>query len=572
MLIVSTLVTTAITAYELYRQYQLDVKDITDGFATIKTSMVPTLAEAVWVEDEIQIRTILRGLTGLRDIEHANVLVDGAARWSAGRPHSDRTLIHLVPIFRPYRGRDVQIGLLEIVASIDRVYARIWDTLLVMLASNAIKTVAVAAFMLFLFQYLVGWHLERLARHAEAIRVDPARAGALVLARPESGRWRPDVLDEVVAAVNHLRDEVASQYAMLQARVAQLTRAEDALRASEARLRQAQQLAKLGYAITCSDSAIENPSDTLATLIGMESDRVPKSVCEWMMLVHPEDRAKFRDNSIGAAMRGTRWDIEYRLRRGDGGWVDFRHVVEPLPEEADAAGRKRWFNMVQDITERKRAELEVATSAERLERLSQRLIAVQEEERARLARELHDELGQELAAVKIRLQSPTGAVAPGETVAIVDRALAQVRDIALQLHPPQLDDLGLVAALGSLIARSFGGASPKVEFAPPSGLLAVPADVALAAYRIAQEAIGNAVRHAGAASVRVALAIEDGALVLEVADDGAGFDARAAHERAQGGQSLGLVSMDERASLVGGTLAVRSAAGAGTTVTARLPL
>ena len=131
--------------------------------------------------------------------------------------------------------------------------------------------------------------------------------------------------------------------------------AEQALRESEAGLRQAEQIAKLAHAISGPDGSFESWSETLPALIQMPSARLPKSTREWLTLLHPDERAMFRDQSIEAGKKRTRVEIEYRLRRGDGAWIDIRHLMEPLQEGVGTAGRMRWFSTIQDVTEQKRA-------------------------------------------------------------------------------------------------------------------------------------------------------------------------------------------------------------------------
>jgi len=135
--------------------------------------------------------------------------------------------------------------------------------------------------------------------------------------------------------------------------------AERRLRENEAQLRQAQQVAKLAHAVSRPDGSFESWSDSLPALVGIQSARLPKGTREWLALLHPDDRAMFRDSSIEAGKSRNRVDVEYRLRRGDGAWISIRHVIEPMQEPADASGRTRWFNTVQDVSEQKRAELRI---------------------------------------------------------------------------------------------------------------------------------------------------------------------------------------------------------------------
>lgn len=342
---------------------------------------------------------------------------------------------------------------------------------------------------------------------------------------------------------------------------------------AEVGLRQAQRLAKLGYAITRSDSAIENPSDSLARLIGVEPGQTPKSVREWLTLLHPEDRALFRDKAIEAGKTGMPWDIEYRLRRGDGAWVDFRHVIEPLEGATGAEGGTRWFNMVQDVTEQKRAAAALRESRASLQALARRLLEVQETERRFLARELHDEVGGVLTAVKLNLQSlgatrgqGAGKEAVVDALALVDGAIQSVRSLSLDLRPAVLDDLGLIPALKWYCERQAQRTGVAIELALEAIDLKSAPQLESACFRIAQESVTNALRHANARRIRIALGRRDGGLLLEITDDGRGFQPAAARQHALAGGSAGLLGMEERAKLLGGRFVVESAPGAGARV------
>lgn len=230
----------------------------------------------------------------------------------------------------------------------------------------------------------------------------------------------------------------------------------------------------------------------------------------------------------------------------------------------------------QEITERKHAEQQLALASQRLQALSARLLRVQEEERRNLARELHDELGQSLTALKITLQSlglrPETAALQAQiqaAVGIADMALAQARQMSLDLRPPQLDDLGLPAAIRWNLGRQAGAAGLDAQFSATDVPDQLPEPVAIASYRISQEALTNVLRHAGAREVRVRLQFDVGELRLEVQDDGAGFDPAPI---AAGAESMGVLSMQERALLAGGRLEIESSPGQGCLVRAIFPL
>lgn len=197
-----------------------------------------------------------------------------------------------------------------------------------------------------------------------------------------------------------------------------------------------------------------------------------------------------------------------------------------------------------------------------LRQLSRRLLSVQEQERVRIAREVHDELGQALTAMKIDLQQkPLSEI--GKTI---DDIVDLVRRIATDLRPAILDDLGITAALEQQLRRLRETTGMKttlvVDDEPQLDMLA-----AVTLYRIAQEALANVIRHANASEVKVSLAVLDGEVVLEVRDDGVGVAA----DRI-GPESLGVVGMRERAELLGGTVAIDGRPGGGTVLTATLPL
>ena len=223
--------------------------------------------------------------------------------------------------------------------------------------------------------------------------------------------------------------------------------------------------------------------------------------------------------------------------------------------------------------ERARLVETIHAGREQLEMLSRRLLAAQEEERRRLAIELHDELGQILTAVKINLESkrPSAAVPAyvKDAITSVDQAMDRVRDLALDLRPSVLDDLGLAAALRWYVDR-FGRKALVETHLSIDAVTKLDPVIEITCFRLAQEALTNVVRHAQAKHVWFHLHILDDRLELNVRDDGIGFDAVAARARALGGASLGLLGMEERVSLVGGRFEVVSAPGNGTEVRAYL--
>lgn len=227
---------------------------------------------------------------------------------------------------------------------------------------------------------------------------------------------------------------------------------------------------------------------------------------------------------------------------------------------------------------RNRDERELQEARMRLQALSNSMLQVQESERRHIARELHDEIGQSLTALKLNLEALQrrlhGHAALPQAInaaALAGQLLDQVRALSLDLRPPQLDDLGLAAALHWLVGRHELEDGPALALKTPEALPRFDALVETACFRIAQEAVTNALRHARPAEIRIALDFDASRLRLSVRDDGLGFDPAEARLRALQGGSLGLIGMDERCQLAGGRLDIVSRSGDGTEIIATFP-
>jgi PAS domain S-box-containing protein len=226
-----------------------------------------------------------------------------------------------------------------------------------------------------------------------------------------------------------------------------------------------------------------------------------------------------------------------------------------------------------DITERRQAQ-------EVLRNYSKSLIDAQEAERRRIARELHDEIGQVLTAVKIRMQTAqelcqTSQAAEhfDDTLKAIDEGLGQVQDLSLDLRPPYLDECGLAVALRWYVDRfSHRTGIPAEMFSDQPEDQRLPRELETACFRIAQEALTNVGRHSGASRVSIQLKRSNGALHLAVRDDGHGFDASFMRSPLVANATLGLRGMEERVHGVGGRLEIQSRKGQGTEVHCHFPL
>ncbi len=242
-------------------------------------------------------------------------------------------------------------------------------------------------------------------------------------------------------------------------------------------------------------------------------------------------------------------------------------------EEALAAERARLELRVAERTQ------DLGEANRRLRALSKRLIDLQEEERRHLARELHDEIGQSLTVIRMSLDGLAEAVGEEslaarvrEDAARVDDLIAQIRALSLDLRPAMLDDLGLPAAVRWYAERVAERAGLAFELKVRGTESGLPPNIAIACFRVAQEAVTNVVRHARARRLRIAIAFGRWAVALCVRDDGIGFDPDAVRRISGRDMGVGLLGMQERAMLLGGRFRIDTAVGKGTAVRAVFPL
>ena len=268
---------------------------------------------------------------------------------------------------------------------------------------------------------------------------------------------------------------------------------------------------------------------------------------------------------VQVALRPIR-DLESTARRVWGGDLEAR-VAPSLVADRHMTRVGRTINLLLDALTSDRA---------RMRRLASLVITAQDEERSRIARELHDSTAQSLTAIVLQLSAaardatvPELAERLSEVKEMAGSALEEVRTLSHRVHPRVLDDLGLVAAVRWLARQARDSAGVEVTVDALGKTETITAPVASVLYRVAQEALTNAVRHAAPTSVAIAVQVDAATATLEVADDGCGFDLAEAEARRPG---MGLFSMRERVSLVDGQLDVVSSLGAGTRVVARVPL
>ena len=360
--------------------------------------------------------------------------------------------------------------------------------------------------------------------------------------------------------------------------VTERRRAQAALQESEARLKGIAGNVP-GLVFRLERASAEQPvefayiSEASLELVGYPAAELQREDRGIRSLVHPEDQARYHQTQDAALLGDCDWQWQGRILTRDGElrWADIKATARSLGE-----GRVVWDGIVWDITENKQVELALAESRAHLRELAAHLESVREEEKARIAREVHDELGQVLTVLKLETAMCELAFA-GQVAGLDERLTSMkklianlfqlVRDVATALRPPILD-AGIASAIEWQVRRFEARTQIPCLVEVPDHLPPLSDAKAIGLFRILQEALTNVMRHAGAHSVQVYLRVEQGELCLCVIDDGKGF----AQAPRKAGQSFGLVGMQERVLMLGGRLQIDSQPGEGTTLLAHVAL
>jgi PAS domain S-box-containing protein len=413
----------------------------------------------------------------------------------------------------------------------------------------------------FLPEYLRGRHVRHRSDYFGDPQIRPMGSGLDLVARCKDGRELP-----VEISLSPVQTIEGALVTAVIRDVSEREKAEFSLREHEERLRLLLETtnaipwetdAKTGNFTYVGPQAVE--------LLGYPHERWLETDF-WADYIHPDDRARAVDYFLNASNQTDNYEFDYRMIAADGRNVWLRSIVNVVKKDGVPVGLR---GFIIDITEQKQSE-------DSLRSLSARLITTQEEERSRIARELHDDFNQRLALLAMDLEQ-LGGRQPAFREDLSDclepllrrtkELSTDIHRLSHQLHPSILQHLGLVAATGSLCEELSSQHAIHIELVHHGVPRSLPGGVALCLYRIVQEGLRNVIKHSGAGSARVEFGGTTEELTLKISDDGTGFDSKSAQTH----KGLGLLSMRERLRLVGGVISVERVEPTGTRIDVRIP-
>jgi PAS domain S-box-containing protein len=446
----------------------------------------------------------------------------------------------------------------------------------------------------------------RFRERAEELATANGALQAEILERQQAEKALQRAHDELEMRVQRRTEELAKLNETLQFEIVERRQIEVALRRSEELFRALSENAADIITVIAEDGTIRYESPSITRLLGYEpAELVGKNAFNY---VHPDDRARviaiFAEAL--AVPRATRW-AEFRFRHKNGVWRILESIGKNLTGNPIIEGV---VVHSRDITQRKQIENEKARLLDKVQRqheqlrvlaarrwqLAREVIRAQEEERYRVSRELHDEAGQALTALKVSMEmmladlSPADPAGPGlaaadrdidaagrfhkglvAALALCDSTMSQIRILAHDLRPAALEDLGLNLTLEGFCRDFAERTRMRIEYAGQDIPL-IPGEAEICLYRFLQESLTNVAKHANANRVQVALTCQAKVITLSVEDDGCGFDASATRRSQGQNHGIGLLGMEERLVSIGGRLEIESIPGLGARLMAQIPV
>lgn len=331
--------------------------------------------------------------------------------------------------------------------------------------------------------------------------------------------------------------------------------------------------APVGVALENIEGEIFYVNPAFCRMLGYQEEELRRMRCS--EFTHPEDErmevALFRELREG---RRFAYQVDKRFRHKNNEWVWARVSISLL--RASTTDPPLVVGIIEDIKERRVAEEEVKSTKVELEQLAGRLLHAQEEERLRISRDLHDDIGQRMVLMGLEIERLKQQLHAGNNTALADKAAdlslhlqelaSTIHDMCRDLHSTKLDHLGLRAALNELCGKVFQHSGIVVSLEVGEDADRLPKEVARCLFRVAQEALNNTSKHSGAHSAQVSCRREGEIVSLSIRDFGKGFDPSVLRDST----GIGLASMRERVRSIGGTLAIHSAITQGTEVIAKV--
>jgi PAS domain S-box-containing protein len=324
-----------------------------------------------------------------------------------------------------------------------------------------------------------------------------------------------------------------------------------------------------------SDHFILHANKAVQTELGLDPREIVGGYCP--KVIHGLD-TPFYGCPLEEAVKinqAVEWEVYDTMTKR---WV--RSAIYPTNLTSDR-GKKIFFHLVTDITRAKQAEQQLAASHERLRTISSHLETVREEERKRIARDLHDETSQVVSSLSAHIEAAVNVLPPAGDKArsLLQKAqqlsisiLDELHKVIYELHPFLLDDLGLVPAVESLIENNIKTKGPEIQLKIQGKAKRLNSQLEMTLFRVIQEALNNIVRHAGARHATVTIRFQKSEVIAAIEDDGVGFDVAGLTDVANRRRGFGLLGMRERIGLIDGTIDIDSKPNAGTSIKIRVPL
>jgi len=380
------------------------------------------------------------------------------------------------------------------------------------------------------------------------------------------------ILEISISAIRNDHGEITNAV-IQQVDITERKRAEESLQESESKYRSLVETAGAGVASVDLQGNLTYVNNTFIEMMGYTAEELAGK--PFLNFIHPADSKQLQDKFLtGMEKPENRPDLEFRALHKNGNYLWLYSSPTPLIVEGNLTG---FTAIATDITDRKYTESELLVTHDQLRNLAARLQISREDERKSIAAEIHDDLGQSLTALQIDLSWLIKRM-PLDQKKLLEKAESmlklvkvtdeRVREIATELRPPTLDELGLVTAVQSYLREFKQKTGIKYEFSSEPGEITLDTNISIALFRVLQGALINTAKHAKATLVKISLVEQTGGLYMEISDNGRGITEKELVSR----KSIGIIGMRERIAIFGGSLQIEGRPGKGTTVKVKIPV